>query len=95
VVTWGFVPELQLPAVLLIRELGFEWIWFDGNRTAARRVFIARGTVSVHALDIQMAAIDRHIDLAKLQPRMLDTFDSMGNFRPIDEICNELLSSAS
>jgi hypothetical protein len=92
VVTWGFVPQVQLPFVLLMRGLGFEWVWFDGDRDAARRVFLDRGTVPEAALDVQLAAIAQHIDLDQLQPRLLNPFENAGRFRPIAEVAAELLS---
>lgn len=95
VVTWGFLPGAQLSLVLLMRELGFEWIWFDGDRPAARRAFIARGTVSEAALDVQLRAIAQHVDLDKLQPQRLNTFDASGEFRPLDEIAAELMASSA
>jgi hypothetical protein len=93
--TWGFVPDSQLGMVKLMRSLGFEWIWLDGNRAAARRVFLARGTVSEELLDVQMAKIAAHIDLDKLRPRIVNPFDRMGNFRPLEEIVEELLQPPS
>jgi hypothetical protein len=95
IVTWGFVPTAQLAAVLFMRELGFEWVWFDGNRDAARRAFCRRGTVPEAALDVQLAAIDQHIDLEQLRPRLLNTFDTAGDFRPLREIADELLAPAA
>ena len=95
VVSWGFVPSSQLAQVLLMRDLGFEWIWFDGNREAARRTFVERGTVPEHLLDIQMGEISRHIPLDQLQPRIVNTFDSDGDFRSLDDIAAELLAATS
>jgi hypothetical protein len=37
------------------------------------------------------AKIAAHIDLDKLRPRIVNPFDSMGNFRPLEEIVEELL----
>jgi hypothetical protein len=91
VVTWGFVPDSQLDMVRAMRSLGFDWIWLDGDRAAARRAFIARGTVSVQMLDAQMERIAEHIDLATLRPRIVDPFDSAGRFRPLEEVAAELI----
>ncbi len=90
VVSWGFMPREQLPVVLFLRDVGFEWIWFDGNREAARRTFLDRGTVPEHLLDAQLMRIARHIDLDRLQPRLLNSFDDRGEFRPLAEIAAEL-----
>ena len=63
---WGYPPE-WLPLVEHLHAAGLDAWWFDGDREAARATFIARRTVSVQALDIQMAKI------AKWQPK-LDAF---------------------
>jgi hypothetical protein len=95
VITWGFVPDVQLPHVLFLRERGFDWIWFDGDRDAARRVFVKRGTVPEHLLDIQLQKIKEHIDLTVLKPRVINTFDSTGQFRPLSEIGAQLLEGSA
>lgn len=91
VITWGFVPETQLAAVLALRDLGFRWIWFDGNRDAARRAFNARGDVAESLLDAQLVKINAHLDLAHLIPEIVDTFDANGEFRSLEDITSELL----
>jgi hypothetical protein len=92
VVTWGFVPNSQLGMVKFMRSLGFEWIWLDGNRAAARRVFLARGTVSEELLDIQMEKIAAHVDLNALRPRIVNPFDEHGNFRPVERVVADVLA---
>jgi len=42
VVTWNFTSETQLAYVESLRELGFEWIWMDGDRGAAFDAMIVR-----------------------------------------------------
>ena len=91
VITWGFVPDVQLGAVQALRDAGFEWIWFDGDRVAATRAFVRRATVPVAALNVQMGKIDQHIDLALLQPRIINTFDGRGRFRSKGEIAADVL----
>jgi hypothetical protein len=41
VVTWTFTSETQLAYVEVMRALGFEWIWMDGDRGAAYDAFVA------------------------------------------------------
>jgi hypothetical protein len=41
VITWGFVPDSQLRAVLELRGLGFEWLWFDGDRELALKNYLS------------------------------------------------------
>ena len=91
VITWGFLPAEQLPAVLRLCELGYTWVWLDGDRDAARRAFLKRGDVPEYLLDRQLERIAQHLDLAMLQPRILNTFDGEGHFRPLDKIAAELL----
>ena len=95
VVTWGFVPDLQLGMVKLMRGLGFDWVWLDGDRAAARRVFLERGTVAEELLDIQMEKIARHIDLAALKPRIVNPFDRDGHFRPLETVAAEVVGDPS
>jgi hypothetical protein len=41
VITWTFSSETQLAYVELMRGLGFEWIWMDGDHGAAYDAFVA------------------------------------------------------
>jgi gluconate kinase len=91
VVSWGFVPDAQLPLVKLMRSLGFQWVWLDGDRQAARRAFLARGNVPEHLLDIQMDKIERYIDLAALRPRTVNPFDDRGAFRPLGDVARDVV----
>ena len=43
VVTWTFTSETQLAYVEVMRELGFEWLWMDGDQGAAYDSFVAEG----------------------------------------------------
>jgi hypothetical protein len=92
VVTWGFVPDRQLEKAKAMRSAGFEWIWTDGDRAAARRVFVARGTVEEPLFDAQIKRIETFINPAQLGIRVVNPFDSIGNFRPLEEIADELLA---
>ena len=95
VVTWGFMPgSSDETAVRYFQAAGFTLIWFDGNRVAARQVFIARGTVPTQALDAQMIRINR-MDLAAFKPVIIDTFDSTGNFLPINEVAELVIAATS
>jgi len=96
VITWGFVPDVQLDVVIFLRSLGFEWVWFDGNRPAARALYLQAGRPE-HLLDRQMDLIEKHIDprLDALAPWIVDTFDASGGLRPTEEIATELVSGSS
>jgi hypothetical protein len=96
VITWGFLPDVQLVFVRALRSLGFTWVWFDGNRAAARREYLWVGRVEA-ALDRQMERIQANIDphMARLAPAVVNTFDDTGQFREPDEIVTELLALLS
>lgn len=95
VVTWGFVPDVQLACVLELRAGGFEWLWLDdgGDREASRGVYFTRekGNSRAEAVyESQMHLIRSHIDLSTLQPRLLNPFTEDGVFRPVEEIAAEI-----
>lgn len=92
VISWGFVPGTQLEAVLHLRSVGFHWFWFDGNREAARAAFLARGDVPLELLEQQLARIDADLDLERLAPTVVDTFDGAGRFRSKAELARVLLA---
>lgn len=92
VVTWGFGPDDE-PSLFLVQQLrnaGFEWIWFDGNRPAALREFQKRGTVQEIALYIQMYRIENSKIVERLQPTVINSFDEGGQFKPTKELLAEI-----
>jgi hypothetical protein len=88
VISWGFVPDQQLGFALILRTLGFSWIWLDGNREASRRAFVDRGTVSEGLYNAQMHGIKQVIDpqIEVLAPVVINPFDESGEFFPCEEI---------
>jgi hypothetical protein len=58
VIDWGF-PTQCLSVVAALKAAGVQIWWFDGDREAARQAFTRRGTVSVQALAVQMAGIEK------------------------------------
>ena len=91
VISWGFVPD-DLDVVLLLRGLGFRWIWFDGDRDKAHAEFLALGRPEADWC-VQLRKIERVID-AKMQaltPEVIDTFSQEGNRRDEAEIADQLL----
>lgn len=95
VVSWGFIPDSQLEAVLALRTLGFRWIWLDGDRELALREYLALGRLR-SAWDRQLTKIANHIDPAidELSPMVIDTFDANQERRPLEEIVREVLASS-
>lgn len=89
VVTWGFMPGIDDCIIRKFQLLGFKFIWFDGNRKAARNAFIRRGTVSEDILDIQMRRIEK-MDIGSFSPVVVNTFDGQDNFLEREKIVKEI-----
>ena len=91
VLDWGFDPRF-LPLVERLHVAGISAWWFDGDRAAARRRFIARNTVSVDALDIQMpkivAAWNAMIDF--YGDRIIRTLRADGSFVDWDMVAEDM-----
>jgi hypothetical protein len=81
IVDWGYPPS-WLPRVGALHAAGVAAWWFDGDHDAARRSFINRGTISVQALDAQMAGIQAVCrELRSFYgARMIPTISSDGSF---------------
>jgi hypothetical protein len=92
VVTWGFNPEHQpsVSAVGEFRKLGFKLIWFDGNRPAALREFIKRGTVPEVCFYLQMYRIETTKVVETMKPVIIDPFDAQGDFKSAGELLEEI-----
>jgi hypothetical protein len=87
VLDWGFPPS-WLPLVRALHDAGVTAWWFDGDRAAARDTFIQRGTVTIDALDQQMALIvQRWPELATFYgDRMLEVVAPNGNFMTPEDL---------
>jgi predicted ATPase len=94
VLTWGFIPSQDDEVVRALQRAGHRLVWLDGNREAARRVFLQRGTVPEELLDLQMARIAQ-LDLDSFDPTVINTFDRDGQFRSLNEIADQILSDRS
>ena len=81
IVDWGF-PTSCLPLVRELNELGVMTWWFDGDRKAARELFLQRGDVPVAALDAQLTAIRRDWPTIKriIGRRVVKNLDKSGQF---------------
>jgi hypothetical protein len=93
VITWGFVPGVDDNTVRRLQAMGFRMVWFDGNRAAARREFLKRGTVGEDLLNLQMARIAT-LDLVSFQPMQFNPFDANGEFLPRSVIAGRLVALA-
>lgn len=91
VITWGFMPGTDDSYVLELKNLGSKLIWLDGNREAAKKAFLARGTVSEKLFNIQMLRIEGSSIQNVFNPKVFNTFGVKGNFLEKDEIVKGLL----
>lgn len=95
VVTWGFGPAMKshTDIVFPLLQSGFQMIWLDGNSEAALREYKKRGTVSEELLDLQMKQINT-IDIeGTFHPIFYNTFDEVGEFKPLEKIASDLVNS--
>jgi len=83
VATWGFNPEHQasVSAVLEFKKSGFKMIWLDGNRPAALRKFIRRGTVPEICFYLQMYRIEVTGIIDTIKPIVINPFDTQEQFK--------------
>lgn len=92
VITWGFMPGYDDQSIRNLVSTGFRHIWLDGNREAARRAFISRGTISEELLDIQMKRIES-MDISSFNPIIINPFDNEGVFLDVREIVQKILDT--
>jgi hypothetical protein len=92
VVTWGFVPDNppSVALVLQLRTAGFKLIWFDGNRPAALREFIKRGTVPEMFFYLQLYRIEASKIIETIKPVLIDPFDAQGAFKSTATLLEEM-----
>lgn len=93
VITWGFMPGTDNITIRALQGMGFRMIWFDGDRAAARREFLKRGTVTEAALRAQMDKIAR-LDLTSFSPVAFDPFNEHGEFLTREELTRRLIALA-
>ena len=95
VITWGFVPCVDNNKISELKTMGAKLIWFDGNRKAARKAFLKRGTVPESSLDIQMERIENSNIDDIFQPINFNTFKKdEDTFLDKDDIVKQLLKLA-
>lgn len=91
VVTWGLAPDpYQTEIVDKFKKRGLKLVWFDGNRDAALREYIKRGS-PVEDFHAQMGRIEGFKEnLDSLKPIRIDSFDKNGKFKPPEVILEEI-----
>lgn len=93
IVTWGFASVCDIDFVKRLKSNGFKLFWFDGNRPAALRAYIRRGTRSEYGFYVQMAAIERNKVVEKIDPVQINPFKDDFNFKSKRKIAGEILSA--
>lgn len=92
VISWGFLPGEDDADIQLLINMGFKMFWFDGDRTAARRTFLQRGTVPEQLFREQMERINA-MQLSKFKHTKINAFKD-GEIRPVAEVAEEVLKAA-
>jgi len=95
VITWGFGPAMKnhTDIVFQLLQSGFQMIWLDGNREAAKREFMRRGTVSEELHNLQMTQVENTDIASTFHPIFYNTFDEAGEFKPLEKIASDLVNS--
>jgi|GEM_PF-1689019 len=94
VLSWGFRPFKDRPAVEKLIEAGFSVIWLDGDRVASFRNFMARENnnpmnEATYYEQLYAILITRIAETLALRP--INPYTSTGDFRQTEEIASEIL----
>lgn len=95
VLSWGFRPFKDRAAVERLMDAGFSVAWLDGDRVTSFRNFMKRehnNPMSEVTYYEQMQAIMITGIVEAIRPKVIDPYTSAGEFRPIEEIANEVLA---
>jgi hypothetical protein len=94
VITWGFQPGSAHDQIVQdLQCLGYRMVWFDGNREAAHRAYLARGDAE-YPFQAQMARINA-ANLNIFDAVVVDPFDKEGNHLPEETIIAEIFKRCS
>ena len=102
VATWGFRPlpdengVNDFDGVIMLRDVGFFVVWFDGDRPAALREFIRREreedpTKRQVSFYKQMFYVESSGVVSALNAPQINTFDANGEFCAPESITSTLL----
>jgi len=89
VITWGFMPGQDEAAISSLQQLGFQLVWFDGDREAALNAFKRRGFPPIQLFHAQMRRIEK-LDLDAFKPHCVNPFKE-GEFLAREIIAERLL----
>ena len=100
VISWGFRPPDCTQDILFLKSQEFKVIWLDGNRDAAYNSYKTRvekqdsANLEHHLENFhkQIERIEKTNVIQEIDPIIINTFDSKGNFRNLDEILEEVAS---
>lgn len=93
VLSWGFGPYMDRPAVETVLASGYRMVWLDGDHAVSLRNFLTREHNDPHKeadyyYQMQMILATEVVD--RLQPIRVDPF--AGNeFRPVEDIAVEII----
>lgn len=100
VISWGFAPnESEINYINnLFKNKEFDLIWLDGDRDAAYDSFVARDSqygkqyleAKLGALKNQLKNIFESKVIDRINPKIINTFDSHHQFRKLEEIVREI-----
>ncbi len=96
VLSWGFRPFKDRSAVEKLMEAGFSVIWLDGDRAVSFSNFMKRennNLMSEVTYYEQMQAIITTGIVAAIGPVVINPFTDAGEFRPVEEIADQVLGS--
>jgi len=85
IIDWGFPIEC-LPLVTQFSACGIRLIWFNGDITHARRLFLERGGLDPARFDHQVSEIQRVGLPAGIEATVVDALTAAGEVRPMQEL---------
>jgi len=93
VLSWGFAPFIDKPAVERVLAAGYKFVWLDGDHVTSLRNFLERESNDPHKeADYygQMQMILATEIIERLSPIQIDPFRE-AQFRPVQEIAIEIV----
>jgi hypothetical protein len=95
VLTWGFDPG-NLDIVRALNTAGVELWWFDADEEAARKSFLARGTLPIEYFEAQLSRIrEAWADMEScFRPHVIQTLPATGEFLTYEEVFKIMTSGS-
>lgn len=91
VVTWGFSPDQEtIDIINYLAQQEFLVFWFDGNRDSSRKETLKRSEFDEETLQLQLKSLDEWNVPEKINAKIINVFDTNGNFRNQSDIAKEI-----